>query len=139
MSSNGNWMGVVNSADLQAVDTFTSGTLRLTGVNRDGTTLMIPTGNFQVVTKDIATGPTCGISLTTGNASAGTSGDITLTIGSASGAQQATGDIVLVLTAGANGAASGNLIIVNLPTSPTGLPANAIWCDTGASNILKRV
>jgi hypothetical protein len=31
------------------------------------------------------------------------------------------------------------LTIVNVPTSPTGLPVGSIWCDTASSNVLKIV
>jgi len=84
-------------------------------------------------------GNTGNITQITGAAAAGNSGSITLTIGAATGAGKTTGDITLTLTAGSGGAGNGNLLLVNLPTSSAGLPSNAIWCDTGASNVLKRV
>lgn len=31
------------------------------------------------------------------------------------------------------------LTIVNVPTSPTGLPSGSVWCDTTANNVLKIV
>lgn len=31
------------------------------------------------------------------------------------------------------------LTIVNVPTSPTGLPVGSVWCDTTANNVLKIV
>ena len=31
------------------------------------------------------------------------------------------------------------LTIVNVPTSPTGLPVGSVWCDTSANNVLKIV
>jgi hypothetical protein len=38
------------------------------------------------------------------------------------------------------GAILGTTItLTNLPTSPTGLPAGAVWVDTAASNVLKVV
>lgn len=31
------------------------------------------------------------------------------------------------------------LTIINVPTSPTGLPVGSVWCDTSANNVLKIV
>jgi hypothetical protein len=97
-------------------------------------------GDLQFLTGNSTTaGNTGPVTVVTGNSTSGNSGDITLTIGSASGGGNHTGSITLTLTAGAGGATNGNLLIVNLPTSSAGLPSNAIWCDTGAGNVLKRV
>lgn len=75
------------------------------------------------------------------NAGAGTStgvgGAVEIFAGAGGGGAGGNGGTI-TLTIG-TGTANGNLIIVNLPTSSAGLPSNAIWCDTGAGSVLKRV
>jgi len=77
-------------------------------------------GEVRFTSGPSISGNTGSILLKISNAASGDSGNLTLQLGTASGTQ-------------------GNLIIVNLPTSSAGLPSDAIWCDTGAGNVLKRV
>lgn len=67
----------------------------------------------------------------------GNGGSIGIRAGAGGGSGGDTGGTITI-TIG-TGTANGNLVVVNLPTSSAGLPANAIWCDTGAANVLKRV
>jgi hypothetical protein len=67
----------------------------------------------------------------------GNGGAVDIRAGAGGGGGGDTGGTITI-TIG-TGSANGNLVVVNLPTSAAGLPANAIWCDTGAANVLKRV
>jgi hypothetical protein len=60
-------------------------------------------------------------------------GSVTIRSGNGDGSGNG-GSITLTI---GTGAANGNLVVVNLPTSSSGLPSGALWCDTSAANVIK--
>ena len=67
----------------------------------------------------------------------GNGGSFSIRAGNGGGGGGDTGGTITI-TIG-TGTANGNLVVANLPTSSAGLPADAVWCDTGAANVLKKV
>lgn len=109
-------------------------------------------GNIQVVAGNAALGTAGIVYIQGGNSDDGTPGDVTLYAGSANneangagvfvyatdgvGTNKNGGSVTITLGVATGTGNPGNLVLVNIPTSNPGV-TGAIWCDTGAGNVLK--